>query len=102
MKTAAPSPPGPPGRLLTGNMSEFHQDILAFYTRCAREFGDVAGFRLGRRRLALLSHPDHIERVLVHDNKNFAKMTYVLQLIVPLLGNGLLTSDGDFWLRQRR
>lgn len=102
MKTLAPPPPGPRGHLLTGSLREFSRDILGFYAHCARDFGDVAGFRLGQRRLALLSHPDHVERVLVHDNKNFAKLTYVLKLIVPLLGNGLLTSDGDFWLRQRR
>jgi cytochrome P450 len=102
MKTAAPLPPGPKGRLLSGSLVEFHKDILGFYTRCAREYGDVVTFRLGRRRLVLLNHPDYIERILVHDNKNFAKMTYVLGLIVPLLGYGLLTSDGDFWLRQRR
>jgi cytochrome P450 len=102
MKSAAALPPGPRGHLLTGSLAEFHRDILAFYTRCARDYGDVSTFRLGIRRLVLLNHPDHIERVLVHDNKNFAKLTYVLRLLVPLLGYGLLTSDGEFWLRQRR
>jgi cytochrome P450 len=102
MKTVAPLPPGPKGRFLSGCLADFHRDILGFYMRCVRDYGDCVYFRLGTRRLALLNHPDFIERMLIHDNKNFAKMTYVLSLIVPLLGNGLLTSDGDFWLRQRR
>jgi cytochrome P450 len=85
-----------------GNFREFRRDILGFYTRLAREYGDVAGFRIARRRLALVSRPDLIERVLVTDHHKFAKLTYVLRLLVPLLGQGLLTSDGDFWLRQRR
>jgi cytochrome P450 len=102
MNSTAPLPPGPRGQFLTGSLTEFHKDILGFYSRCAREYGDVFSFRLGRRRLVMLTHPDYIERVLIHDNKNFAKMTYVLRLIVPLLGQGLLTSDGDLWLRQRR
>src|SRR5207237_1207542 len=49
-----------------------------------------------------LSHPDHTEYLLTTGAKNFAKRTYVLSLLVPLLGNGLLTAEGDFWLRQRR
>ncbi len=102
MATVATLPPGPKGKFLTGNLAEFHKDILSFYTRCAQEYGDVAQFRLGMRRLVLLNHPDYIEQVLVTQGKNFAKLTYVLKLLLPLLGKGLLTSDGDFWLRQRR
>lgn len=95
-------PPSPSGSLILGNLGEFRRDILAFYSRMAREYGDCVGFRLGWRHCTLVSHPDLIEEVLVHQAKNFAKMTYVLSLLVPLLGEGLLTSDGEFWLRQRR
>lgn len=94
-------PSGPRGHWLTGNLPAVRQDRLAFFTRCAREFGDVVEVRLAHRRIVLLSHPDLIEEVLVTQSKNFHKH-FVLRLNPLLLGNGLLTSEGDFWLRQRR
>jgi len=93
-------PPGPRGHWLTGNVRQFRNQKLDFYTRCAREHGDVSSFRLGPKRLTLLAHPDDIERVLVTENRKFVKH-YVLRLLRPVLGNGLLLSEGDFWLRQR-
>lgn len=99
---AGKHPPGPQGKLFTGNLKEFHKDILGFYTRLARDYGDCVRFRLAFRKMVLINHPDLIEQVLVSRAKSFGKLTYVLKLIQPLLGNGLLTSDGDFWLRQRR
>jgi cytochrome P450 len=80
---------------------DFSDDRLAFYTRTAQEHGDVAAFRLGPRRCILLSHPDYIEQVLVTESRHFRKH-FALRLNRLLLGNGLLSSDGDFWLRQRR
>jgi cytochrome P450 len=93
--------PGPPGRFLSGNLPEFRRDLLAFFTRCARDYGDVAAFRLGPRPCLLLSHPDAIEDVLVTNARNFTKH-FALRMNRLLLANGLLTSEGDFWLRQRR
>ncbi len=99
---ASTLPPGPKGHWLSGSLSEFHQDVLGFYMRCFRDYGSCVGFRLGQRRLVLVNEPELIEHVLVNHSKDFAKLTYVLQLLKPLLGNGLLNSDGEFWLRQRR
>jgi cytochrome P450 len=96
-----PLPAGPRGNWLLGCLGEFRRDMLGFYTRCVATYGDVVPYRLGFHRLCLLNHPDHAELVLT-DSKNYAKRTYVLKLLVPVLGNGLLTSEGDFWLRQRR
>ncbi len=96
-----PGPPGPKGRPVVGNLLEFRRDKLAFFTRCAREFGPVAGFRLGSRQLALLSDPAMVEQVLVTEQKHFVKH-FVLRLLRPVLGDGLLNSEGEVWLRQRR
>ncbi len=49
----------------------------------------------------LLTNPDHIEQVLVKNNRNFIKAR-LTRSELSILGNGLLTSDGDFWRRQRR
>jgi cytochrome P450 len=75
--------------------------MLAFYTRCQRDYGDVVSYRVGPRRHILLNDPDLIEEVLVAQNRNFIKH-YAFRLLRPVLGNGVLLSDGDFWLRQRR
>jgi cytochrome P450 len=96
-----PCPPGPKGHLLWGNFAPFRSDSLSFLSDCAREYGDIASFRLGGRRIVLLSHPDLIEQVLVTDNRNFTKH-FAFKLLRPTLGNGLLMSEGDLWLRQRR
>ncbi|MBI3860915.1 MAG: cytochrome P450 [Planctomycetia bacterium] len=97
----APDPPGPPGHWLLGNLREFRHDMLAFYERMSRDYGDVVAYRLGPRKSVLLTHPDLIEQVLVTENRNFIKH-YALRLLRPTLGDGLLLSEGEFWLRQRR
>jgi cytochrome P450 len=94
-------PPGPPQRWFRGNLPEFRQDRLGFLTRCAREYGDVFQLRLGPRRITVFCHPDHIEQVLVTANQNFRKH-FALRINPVVLGKGLLTSEGEFWLRQRR
>jgi cytochrome P450 len=99
MPTAV-SPPGPRGRLLGGHLHEF-PNLLDFLPRCAREFGDFAAFRFGPRRVVLVNHPDLIEQVLVSDARFFRKHNGP-RLVRALLGNGLVSSEDDTWLRQRR
>jgi cytochrome P450 len=76
------------------------RDPLGFLTRCAREYGDFVPLQFGFRRGVLLNHPDYIEYVLVTNQRNFVKSPAVRRLHV--LGNGLLSSEGEFWRRQRR
>jgi cytochrome P450 len=94
-------PPGPKGHFLLGSLPEFRRDMLGFLTDCARNYGDVTAFRLGPRRIFFINDPDLIEDVLVTQAKSFIKH-FALRLNPILLGQGLLTSNGDFWLRQRR
>lgn len=94
-------PPGPKGHWLLGSLREFRRDTLAFYRQVTAEYGGIVSYRLGPHRIVLVSDPDLIEQVLVTDNKHYRKH-YILRLLTPVLGNGLVTSEGDFWLRQRR
>lgn len=94
-------PPGPKGTLLAGNLRGFMTRRLNFFLDVARAHGDLASFRFGRRRIFLASHPDLIEQVLVTDAKHYVKH-FGARMYKPVLGNGLVTSEGDFWLRQRR
>ncbi|MFN2601978.1 MAG: cytochrome P450 [Gemmatimonadaceae bacterium] len=92
---------GPRGRLLTGNLHEFAESPLEFLTRVAREHGPVARLRFGRRRALLLNDPALIEEVMVTRRASFVKSA-PLRAQRRLFGNGLLTNEGDSWLRQRR
>src|SRR5262245_60486292 len=92
---------GPKGRLLLGSGPDLARDQLGFYVSCAREYGDVVPIRLGPRRALLIYHPDAIEEILVTRSRDFIKSPGV-RLLGWLLGQGLLLSEGDFWLRQRR
>src|SRR5437016_1811389 len=96
-----PCPPGPAGRLLTGNLREFRRDQLGFLTASARKFGDIVRLRFFRVPVILLSNPAHIEWVFT--NRNFIKpMSLRLPLQRRIFGRGLLSSEGEVWLRQRR
>ncbi|HEY3170450.1 MAG TPA: cytochrome P450 [Thermoanaerobaculia bacterium] len=95
-------PPGPRGRFLLGDLPEFARDILGFVTSCAREYGDVTRLRLGRYDAYLLNHPDLVDFVLRKHRENFVKHRFFWRHVTAIFGTGLLTSEGEFWLRQRR
>lgn len=58
-------------------------------------------FQLGPLTTHLVVHPDHVRYVLVERRKNFIKgRTY--DMLRPLLGNGLVTAQGELWRKQRR
>jgi cytochrome P450 len=94
-------PRGPQGHALLGSLPAVARDQLGFYAACAREHGDLVPIRLGPRRALLVYHPDAIEDLLVARNRDFVKSPGV-RLLARLLGEGLLLSEGDVWLRQRR
>jgi len=95
-------PPGPKGHFLLGNLPEFGKDLLGFITQCAREYGDIVRLRLANRVAYLLNHPDYMEYVLVTNHRNFVKNSFFWRHVKAVFGSGLLTSEGDFWLRERR
>jgi cytochrome P450 len=99
--SAVKFPPGPKGTWLGGHLGLYKSGRLNFFTRCAREYGDVVSLRFGYRRIFLVSHPDIIESIVLTNSRNFIKH-FALRLNPLVLGKGLLTSESDFWLRQRR
>ena len=92
--------PGPRGRRLLGSLLEVRRDPLQFVLRITREHGDLVRFRMGRRQLFLLNHPDHFRHVLHNRPSNYHK-GLGLSHASSLFGNGLLTSDGQLWATQR-
>jgi cytochrome P450 len=95
-------PPGPKGRLFGAGLHLASQrDPLGFMERLAREYGDVVHFKIGRRHVYLLNHPEHIKGVLLTHYANFLKGRGIVRRD-NFLGEGLLTSEGDFHRRQRQ
>ncbi len=95
-------PPEWKGSPILGVMSEFNRDQLGFITRL-RSLGDVVRARFLYVPAYFIYHPNDIEYLLVTNAKNFRKsMSLRSNFFQRLVGNGLLTSEGDFWRRQRR
>ncbi len=88
-------------RGVTGNLLDYARDPLGFLTECSRNYGDVVRLRFPGLPLYLLNNPDHVEYVLVKNNRNFIKSRYFRREL-GFLGQGLLNSEGEFWRRQRR
>ena len=93
-------PPGPRLGFVEG-FRTFRRDALGFLLRTAAEYGDVAWFRVGPYDLYLLSHPDHVRDVLVAGHHQVVK-SRILQEARKILGDGLLTSEGEAHKRNRR
>ena len=94
-------PPGPPGLPVIGSLLDFRRDPLEFFTSCARRYGDVVRYQIGPVTAYLLNRPDYIEDALTLHGRALVKGR-ALQAGRNLLGDGLLVSEGDVWLRQRR
>ena len=96
-----PIPQGPsslwPGRVLR----IMQRDPIPFFHRLVREHGDAVQFRVGRQILILFNHPDLVRELLVTQHRSFHK-SLVMQRTKVILGEGLLTSEGEFHKRQRR
>lgn len=86
---------------LVGDLLAFQADRLGFLTGLARERGDVATFRIGPFRAWQLAHPDDVRDVLVTHAGRFRKGP-VLQRARLVLGDGLLTAEGDVHRHHRR
>ena len=93
--------PGPRRRVPTLNALRLGRDPLRFLTGLAAEYGDIARVPLGPETVYLFNHPDLVRDVLVTHHRNFHKGRG-LERAKRLLGTGLLTSEGDLHLRQRR
>ena len=89
------------GNLFTGNIPEINGDPLNFYIRTREKYGDYIKYPLlPKMYLYGLYHPDAVQHVL--QKKNYVKPAFFYNATRPFFGNGLFTSEGESWLRQRR
>jgi len=94
-------PPGPKRVVPFSGLITYRRGPLPYFQNLAKQYGDISYFKIGPQEAFFLNHPDLIRDLLVTNNQNFMK-GLVLQRAKRLLGEGLLTSEGDFHRRQRR
>lgn len=98
--TSTKLPPGPKGNLLLNQAASIRKDILGYFHRSVRQYPGISRAKLGPYHYVNVSNAEYIEQILLNrdvyvkgrDNRN----------LKFLLGNGLLTNEGEFWLKQRR
>jgi cytochrome P450 len=88
-------PPGPVKKYDSG------QDLLIWMGEQFDQFGDIYRASIYGRETYVISAPEHVEHVLLKNWQNYPK-GQAIKRIALLLGNGLMVSTGDFWMRQRR
>ncbi len=95
------APPGPPGVPILGNLLQGWRDPLGLFVRTQRDCGDFARLRFGPYDYYLLHDPVDVHHVLVDNHRAYTKSRNYAGLKL-VLGQGLLTSEGDFWRSQRK
>lgn len=83
-------------------MRDLARDPLQFYSSMRLRYGDVVGSRIGPLYVCMVFHPDGVGHVLQERHAIYHKDNADYRMLKPVLGEGLVTSNGDLWLRQRR
>lgn len=95
--------PGPSGRAALALLPQLRRDPLALLTGLARRHGERVRLPMpSTAGVYLLSKPDDVAHVLVSNQQNYVKAPVTYRPLMGLLGNGLLTNEGEDWLRQRK
>lgn len=94
--------PGPRGRFLSGSIPEMRAGAPQFFLDLVKEYGSVVSFKLGPNQCILVTTPEAARHVLMDNAKNYSKATRGFKKLQIVMGQGLVTSDGAFWKRQRK
>lgn len=99
---AAKEATGPEDISLFKILRGYHVDPYERWTSIQRQYGDVARYKYGLSDTFFISSAEGAKRILQDNVSNYTKQLPTYAMIRRLVGNGLLTSEGSFWLRQRR
>ncbi len=95
-------PPGPEKGIPLSEAREVQQDTLGYIMKAADKYGDIVRYPIGFWNIYFLNHPDYIQHVMLDNWQNYGRNTFQYNNFRYVTGDGLLTTDGDFWLRHRR
>ena len=87
---------------LLGSLPQLAKDPFAFAAQARETYGDIYTLNLGLSKVVILNHPRHAQHILRDNARNYHKGGPLWDAVRDMLGNGLVVSEGDFWLRQRR
>lgn len=96
-----PQPVPGPGSEALKMLPRLRRDPINFFTEMSRKYGGIVRIPVPGYAIHLITKPDPIQHVLLTHQRNYLKGESV-DAIRPLIGNGLASSDGDFWKKQRR
>jgi cytochrome P450 len=103
---AAREVPGPAGVPLLGSALDLRRDQLATYEESRRRYGDIVRFVVGPPGMRFVVYgvfsPEGARQVLTGTARRYTKGNFFYREIAAMLGEGLLTSEGDRWQRQKR
>ncbi len=99
---AAPPPDGPGQFIPYSDLQALRHSPLHALCHVAQRYGDIFKYPVGFWTVYVVTDPAGVKHVLQDNNRNYSKDTFQYHLLGLVTGNGLLSSDGDFWLRQRR
>lgn len=95
-------PPVAPGKIpIFGHLFLFRKDPYKFLQKNCLEMGPIFSFRLLNRNFYVLNHPDFIRHILISNAKNYSRKSSY-QFLEEILGQGLLTTEGELWRKRRR
>lgn len=97
-----PDIPGPQGPELIRKISTIQKDPLKFMLKMTELYGQFVQFPIGNLMVYLVNNPELIKHILQDNYRNYTKNTIQYNQLSTITGKGLLTSDGDHWLQQRR
>ena len=95
-------PPGPVPNSWMGNLDAIQEDPLVFLMGNAERYGDIFRYRVGVWNVVMLRHPAYVKHVLQDRARIYTKANLDYATLKWVLGEGLLTSEGEHWKRQRR
>ncbi len=85
-----------------GSLREIVRNPLDFFLNLTVQYGDIVCYRPAPETAYLINHPDYIRHVLLDNNRNYTKRTSSNLIFNKVVGEGLLTSEGETWRKQRR
>lgn len=95
-------PPHPAGAVpILGNVPDFMKGPLGYFEKNEKIYPDIFWLKSPFRKVCVVYKPEYIRHILQENHRSFKK-SFAYDALKPILGEGLLTSEGDFWIRQRR
>lgn len=96
------NPAGPKGYPFIGSILDLTSRPLKWLQSLTDEYGDVAKFRLLKREVYLVNHPDLVREILGKRVDNYTKKSVAFKIVKVVLGESTFTSTGEVWKRKRK